>query len=486
MSNKNSLYKNKTLKPFLANSYKAGFDSNIDQDIFRKGLDAQTVEYISSKKKEPKWLLEWRLKSLKHWQQIKEPTWSDLNYQKINYQKISYYAEPRQKPRLNSLSEIDPEIKKTFDKLGISLEEQKILSNVAVDAILDSVSIFTTFKDKLKQQGIIFCSISEAVGSYPELVKKYLGSVVPYQDNFFACLNSAVFSDGSFVYIPKNTRCSMDLSSYFRINSQETGQFERTLIIAEEGSFVSYLEGCTAPMRTQNQLHAAVVEIVCLGNAEVKYSTVQNWYPGSSQGKGGVYNFVTKRARCKGKGSKVSWTQLETGSAITWKYPSCILEGEGSIGEFYSVAVTKNYQQADTGTKMIHIGKNSRSKILSKSIVAGHSLNNYRGLVKILPGADNCINYTNCETLIVSSKAVSNTYPCVDSQNPASKIQHEASTSKISEKVLFYLAQRGLDLETSSTLVVKGFVKDIVKKLPLEFAMEAQKLLEITLEGSIG
>jgi Fe-S cluster assembly protein SufB len=431
-------------------------------------------------------LLNWRLKAFRHWQTMKEPHWANVKFQQINYQDIHYYSAPKKKPKLNSLDEVDPELRETFDKLGISIDEQKRLSNVAVDAVFDSVSVATSFKNKLSELGIIFCSFSEAVKNHPDLVKKYLGSVVPYTDNFFATLNSAVFSDGSFVYVPKGVRCPMELSTYFRINAANTGQFERTLIIADEGAYVSYLEGCTAPMRDENQLHAAVVELVALDNAQIKYSTVQNWYPGDKNGKGGIYNFVTKRGACRGVNSKISWTQVETGSAITWKYPSCILQGDNSIGEFYSVAVTNNFQQADTGTKMIHLGKNTRSTIISKGISAGKSNNSYRGLVRISPKAKNARNFSQCDSLLIGDKCGAHTFPYLEINNPSAQIEHEATTSKIGEDQVFYLNQRGISTEDAIGLIVNGYCKEVFKELPMEFAVEATKLLSISLEGSVG
>lgn len=482
--------KTKSQKGFaedLANQeYKYGFVSNIEADSVPKGLNEETVRLISSKKNEPPFMLEWRLKSYRHWLKMKEPTWHNLHYPPIAYQNIIYYSAPKSKKQLKSMDEVDPEIRATFEKLGIPLEEQKRFSGVAVDAVLDSVSVATTFKKKLAELGIIFCSFSEAVQNHPDLVERFLGSVVPYSDNFFAALNSAVFSDGSFAYLPKNVHCPMELSTYFRINAAETGQFERTLIIAEEGSTVSYLEGCTAPMRDENQLHAAVVELVALDHAQIKYSTIQNWYPGDKNGKGGIYNFVTKRGKCLGKNSKISWTQVETGSAITWKYPSCILQGENSIGEFYSVATTNNYQQADTGTKMIHIGKNSRSTIISKGISAGHGQNSYRGLVKIAKSAVGARNYSQCDSLLIGDQCGAHTFPSMDVGNNSSQVEHEASTSKISEDQLFYCRQRGISSEDATNMIVNGFCKRVFKELPMEFAVEAQKLLGVSLEGSVG
>jgi len=466
--------------------YKYGFVSDIDAEEIPKGLSEDVVRIISAKKKEPKFLLDWRLKAYRHWLTMKEPNWQNVHYNPIDYQDIIYYSAPKPKKKLNSMDEVDPEVRKTFDKLGISLDEQMRLSGVAVDAVLDSVSVATTFKEKLSEIGVIFCSFSEAVQTHPELIKKYLGSVVPYSDNFFAALNAAVFSDGSFCYIPKGVRCPMELSTYFRINAADTGQFERTLIIAEEGSYVSYLEGCTAPMRDKNQLHAAVVELVTFKDAQIKYSTIQNWYPGDKNGKGGIYNFVTKRGKCKGDNSKISWTQVETGSAITWKYPSVILQGDNTVGEFYSVALTNNYQQADTGTKMIHIGKNSRSTIISKGISAGHGQNTYRGLVKIQKGATGARNYSQCDSILMSDTCGAHTFPYIEVNNTSSQVEHEASTSKISEDQLFYCRQRGLSTEDAVNLIVNGFCKQVFKELPMEFAVEAQKLLAVSLEGSVG
>lgn len=475
-----------TLEAHTGSDYKYGFTSDIDTETLPKGLTEDTVRAISAKKEEPAFLLEWRLKAFRHWQELVEPTWPNVDYPPIDYQDIIYYAAPKKKPQYESLDQVDPDLLKTFARLGIPLEEQKFLAGVAVDAVIDSVSVKTTFKEKLGELGIIFSSFSEAVKEHPELVRKYLGTVVPYQDNFFAALNSAVFSDGSFVYIPKGVRCPMELSTYFRINAANTGQFERTLIVAEEGSYVSYLEGCTAPMRDENQLHAAVVEIITLDNAEVKYSTVQNWYPGDKNGKGGIYNFVTKRGLCAGKNSKISWTQVETGSAITWKYPSCILKGDNSVGEFYSVAVTNNRQQADTGTKMIHLGKNTRSTIVSKGISAGYSHNSYRGLVKIGKKAENAHNFSVCDSLLMGDKCGAHTFPYLEVENNTAKVEHEATTSKIGEDQLFYCKQRGLSEEDSINMIVNGYCKEVFNELPMEFAVEAQKLLAITLEGSVG
>ncbi len=476
-----------TLNELTQKKYKYGFVTDIDADTIPRGLNEDIVRMISEKKGEPSFMLDWRLKAFRHWQTMKEPTWQNVHYPAIDYQDIIYYAAPKSKKDApKSLDEVDPELLKTFEKLGIPLKEREALAGVAVDAVFDSVSVATTFKEKLAELGIIFCSFSEAVKNHPELVKKYLGSVVPYTDNFFATLNSAVFSDGSFVYIPKGVRCPMELSTYFRINASDTGQFERTLIIAEEGSYVSYLEGCTAPKRDENQLHAAVVELVALDNARIKYSTVQNWYPGDKDGKGGIYNFVTKRGKCAGVNSHISWTQVETGSAITWKYPSCILQGENSVGEFYSVAVTNNYQQADTGTKMIHIGKNTKSTIVSKGISAGHGQNTYRGLVKILGGAQGARNYSQCDSLLMGNKCGAHTFPYIDVKNSSAQIEHEATTSKIGEDQLFYCQQRGLSQEDAVNMIVNGFCKEVFRELPMEFAVEAQKLLQVSLEGSVG
>lgn len=466
--------------------YKYGFVSDIDTDVIPRGLNEDVIRLISKKKGEPEWLLEFRLKAYRHWLTLKMPTWAHLDIPEIDYQAISYYAAPKKKEGPKSLDEVDPELLETFNKLGIPLEEQKALSGMAVDAVMDSVSVKTTHREKLAEMGVIFCSFSEAVKDYPDLVKRYLGTVVSYRDNFFAALNSAVFSDGSFVYIPKGVRCPMELSTYFRINASGTGQFERTLIVADDDAYVSYLEGCTAPMRDENQLHAAIVEIIVEDRAEVKYSTVQNWYAGDKQGNGGVYNFVTKRGLCRGDYSKLSWTQVETGSAITWKYPGCVLAGEGSVGEFYSVAVTNNYQQADTGTKMIHLGRNTRSTIVSKGISAGHSQNSYRGLVKVVPKADGCRNYTQCDSLLLSSHCGAHTFPYIDVLNDTAVVEHEATTSKISEDQIFYCNQRGIPTEEAIGLIVNGYAKEVMNKLPMEFAVEAQKLLQITLEGSVG
>ncbi len=467
--------------------YKYGFTTDIASETVSKGLSEDIIRQISLKKGEPEWLLEFRLQAYRYWQQMKEPTWAKLSYDKIDYQDLYYYSAPKQKVAPKSLAEVDPKLLSTYEKLGIPLKEQEVLAGVvAVDAVFDSVSVATTYRAKLAEKGIIFCSISEAVREHPDLVKQYLGSVVPYTDNFFACLNSAVFTDGSFVYIPRGVKCPMELSTYFRINAQNTGQFERTLIVADEESYVSYLEGCTAPQRDENQLHAAIVEIVVLKNAEVKYSTVQNWYPGDKNGKGGVYNFVTKRAACRGENSKISWTQVETGSAVTWKYPSCILQGDNSVGEFYSVALTNNYQQADTGTKMIHIGKNTTSKIISKGISAGHSDQTYRGLVRVSPNADNARNYSQCDSLLIGKNCGSHTVPYIENRNKSAILEHEATTSKISDEQLFYCQQRGLDEETAVSLIVNGFCKEVMQHLPLEFAIEAAKLINISLEGSVG
>src|SRR5467141_528426 len=476
-----------TIQELASRQYKYGFVTDIESDTVPRGLNEDVIRLISSKKNEPAFMLEWRLKAYRHWLTMKEPRWQNVRYPPIDYQDIVYYSAPKPKGQgPKSLEEVDPELLKAFGKLGIPLEEQKMLSGVAVDAVFDSVSVATTFKEKLAKAGVIFCSFSEAVQNHPELVKKYLGSVVPYSDNFFATLNSAVFSDGSFVYVPKGVRCPMELSTYFRINAENTGQFERTLIIAEEGAYVSYLEGCTAPMRDKNQLHAAVVELVALDKAQIKYSTVQNWYPGDAQGRGGIYNFVTKRGAARGRASKISWTQVETGSAITWKYPSVILQGDDSVGEFHSVALTNNYQQADTGTKMIHIGKNTRSTILSKGISAGHGQNTYRGLVRIQKGATGSRNYTQCDSLLLGSNCGAHTMPYIEVKNTSSQVEHEASTSKIGEDQLFYCTQRGISQEDAVSMIVNGFCREVFKELPMEFAVEAQKLLSVSLEGSIG
>lgn len=476
-----------TVKTLVNQPYKYGFITNIEADTIPRGLNEDVIRVISAKKNEPEFMLEFRLKAYRHWQKMTEPTWHSVKYPPINYQDIIYYSAPKQsKEKLKSLDEVDPAVLETFEKLGISLSEQKRLANVAVDAIFDSVSIGTTFKEKLLKEGVIFCSISEALQEYPEIVRKYIGSVVPPADNYFAALNSAVFSDGSFVYIPKGVKCPMELSTYFRINNGETGQFERTLIIAEEDSYVSYLEGCTAPMYDTNQLHAAVVELVTHDNAEIKYSTVQNWYAGDAQGKGGIYNFVTKRGLCQGVNSKISWTQVETGSAITWKYPSCVLVGDNSVGEFYSVALTNNMQQADTGSKMVHVGKNTRSTIISKGISAGNSSNSYRGLVKINPKAEGARNYSQCDSMLIGDNAHANTFPYIQVQNQAAKVEHEASTSKIGEDQLFYFRQRGISAEDAISMMISGFCKDVFNQLPMEFAVEADKLLSLKLEGSVG
>lgn len=478
--------KNSILKKLANKAYEFGFVSKIKTEIIERGLNEDTIRLISKKKREPEWLLEFRLKAYNHWLTMEMPTWAHLDIPPIDYQAISYYADPLKKSKENKNKEIDPELMKTFEKLGIPLEERLALSGTAVDAVMDSVSVKTTFKEELKEKGIIFCSMSEAIQEYPDLVQKYLGTVVNYRDNFFAALNTAVFSDGSFVYIPKGVRCPMELSTYFRINAANTGQFERTLIVADDDSYVSYLEGCTAPMRDENQLHAAIVEIIVNDNAEVKYSTVQNWYPGDAEGKGGVYNFVTKRGDCRGRGSKLSWTQVETGSAITWKYPGCILRGDNSQGEFYSVALTNNFQQADTGTKMIHLGKNTKSTIISKGISAGKSQNSYRGLVRVSKNADGARNYSQCDSLLLGSKCGAHTFPYMDIHNNTAVIEHEATTSKISEEQLFYCNQRGIDTEEAIGLIVNGYAKEVLNKLPMEFAIEAQKLLSVSLEGAVG
>lgn len=477
---------NNILDAFTKGDYKYGFTTDIETETAPKGLNEDTIRFISEKKNEPSFMLDFRLKAYEKWKAMKEPHWAHLNYPKINYQDIIYYAAPKKKPSLKSIDEVDPELLETFNKLGISLEEQKRLTGVAVDAVFDSVSVKTTFRETLEKHGIIFCSFSEALQKHPDLVKKYMGTVVPQGDNYFAALNSAVFSDGSFCYIPPGVRCPVELSTYFRINTAGTGQFERTLIIADEGSYVSYMEGCTAPMRDENQLHAAVVEIIVLKDAEVKYSTVQNWYPGDKQGKGGVYNFVTKRGMCKGSHSKISWTQVETGSAITWKYPSCVLLGDHSVGEFYSVAVTNNRQQADTGTKMVHIGRNTKSTIISKGISAGQSNNSYRGLVRISKRAENSRNFSQCDSLLLGDQCGAHTFPYIDAQNSSSIVEHEATTSKISDDQLFYCQQRGIDMESAIGLIVNGYAKEVLRKLPMEFAVEAQKLLSVSLEGSVG
>ncbi|MGZ5937647.1 MAG: Fe-S cluster assembly protein SufB [Rhizomicrobium sp.] len=470
----------------IGEKYKYGFVTDIEMERAPKGLSEDTVHYISAKKGEPDWMLEWRLGAFARWQQMKEPNWARVHYQKIAYQNAYYYAAPKNTPLKQSLDEVDPKLLETYKKLGIPLHEQMALAGVAVDAVFDSVSVATTFKAKLNEAGVIFCPISEAIRDYPDLVKKYLGTVVPVTDNFFATLNSAVFSDGTFVYVPKGVRCPMELSTYFRINASETGQFERTLIVADEGSYVSYLEGCTAPKRDENQLHAAVVELVALEGAEIKYSTVQNWYPGDENGLGGIYNFVTKRGDCRGDRSKISWTQVETGSAITWKYPSCILRGDDTVGEFYSIAIANNFQQADTGTKMIHLGKNTRSRIISKGISAGRAQNTYRGLVSVHPKAANARNFTQCDSLLIGGKCGAHTVPYIESRNPTTRIEHEATTSKIAEDQLFYCLQRGIPQEEAVALIVNGFCKEVLQQLPMEFAVEAQKLVGISLEGSVG
>jgi Fe-S cluster assembly protein SufB len=474
------------LSGVTSGDYKYGFYTDIETETIPKGLNEDVVRMISAKKNEPEFMLEWRLKAFRHWQTMPMPKWAHLKVPEINYQDIIFYAAPKQGAKYQSLDEVDPELLATFDKLGIPIEERKHLTGVAVDAVMDSVSVKTTFKETLAEMGIIFCSMSEAVHEHPDLIKKYLGTVVPYTDNYFAALNSAVFSDGSFCYIPKGVRCPMELSTYFRINAANTGQFERTLLIADDGGYVSYLEGCTAPMRDENQLHAAVVELVALDDAQIKYSTVQNWYPGDKNGKGGIYNFVTKRGICKGVNSKISWTQVETGSAITWKYPSCILRGDNSIGEFYSVAVTNNYQQADTGTKMLHIGKNTRSRIVSKGISGGHSNNSYRGLVKMGKNAENARNFSQCDSLLLGSKCGSHTFPYIEAENKSAKVEHEATTSKIGEDQIFYCNQRGISTEDAVGLIVNGYAREVLNQLPMEFAVEAQKLLQISLEGSVG
>jgi Fe-S cluster assembly protein SufB len=479
-----------TIEDLANREYKWGFVTQVEEDRIPRGLSEDTIRLISEKKNEPAFMLEWRLKAYRHWATLErsqaEPTWANIHYSPIDYQAMSYYSAPKPRPNRKSLDEVDPEILEAYNKLGISLDEQKRLAGVAVDAVFDSVSVATTFKEKLAEKGVIFCSFSEAVQKHPELVKKYLGTVVPYSDNFFAALNAAVFSDGSFVYVPKGVHCPMELSTYFRINAAETGQFERTLIIADEGAQVSYLEGCTAPMRDENQLHAAVVELIALDDAKIKYSTVQNWYPGDKEGRGGIYNFVTKRGKCAGRNSHISWTQVETGSAITWKYPSCILMGENSVGEFYSVALTNNHQQADTGTKMIHVGKNTRSTIVSKGISAGFGQNTYRGQVKVLKGATNARNYTQCDSLLIGDKCGAHTFPYIDVKNSTARMEHEASTSKIGEDQIFYFRQRGLPAEEAVAMIINGFCKQVFRELPMEFAVEAQKLLSISLEGSVG
>jgi Fe-S cluster assembly protein SufB len=476
-----------TIELLTNKEYKYGFVTDIESDMIPRGLTEETIHLISAKKDEPQWMLEFRLKAFRQWLKMREPKhWPNVEYPEINYQDIIYYSAPKQKATKKSLDEVDPELLRTFEKLGIPLQEQKQLANVAVDAVFDSVSVATTYKEKLKKHGVIFCSFTEAIRDYPDLIKKYLGSVVPVGDNYFAALNSAVFSDGSFVFVPKGVRCPMELSTYFRINNQESGQFERTLVVAEEGAYVSYLEGCTAPKFDKNQLHAAVVELVALDDAEIKYSTVQNWYAGDEEGRGGIYNFVTKRGACRGRNSKISWTQVETGSAITWKYPSCILQGENSVGEFYSVALTNHAQQADTGTKMIHIGKNTRSTIVSKGISAGKSNNSYRGLVKVLPGADGARNYTQCDSMLIGGRCGANTFPYIEVMNNTARVEHEATTSRISEDQLFYLRQRGISQEDAISLIINGFCKDVFRELPMEFAVEAQRLLGLKLENSVG
>ena len=485
MSEKKKQSEDELLEKVTSSEYKYGFTTDIESDTIPKGLSEQVVRTISAKKNEPEWMLDYRLNAYTAWLEMREPDWANVSYQKPNYQDVIYYSAPKQKPVLDSLDDLDPEMKKTFDKLGISIDEQNRLANVAVDIVMDSVSVATSFKKTLGEKGIIFCSISDAIQDHPELVKKYLSSVVPVRDNFFSALNSAVFSDGSFCYIPKGVKCPMELSTYFRINQAGTGQFERTLLIADEGSQVSYLEGCTAPMRDENQLHAAVVELIALDGADIKYSTVQNWYPGNDQGVGGVFNFVTKRGICY-KNAKISWTQVETGSAVTWKYPSCILKGDNSIGEFFSVAVTNNYQQADTGTKMIHLGKNTKSTIIAKGISAGKSNGNYRGLVKIAKGATNSRNFSQCDSLLMGDKCGSHAFPYIEVKNSSSKVEHEATTSKIGEDQIFYCNQRGIGTEAAIALIVNGYCKDVLNQLPMEFAIEAQKLLEISLEGSVG
>ena len=474
------------LEEFTSKEYEHGWSVDFEADETPLGINEDIIRFISAKKEEPEWLLRWRLEAFRLWQKMEEPKWANVSYPVIDFQAIKYYSAPKQEKKPNSLDEVDPELLKTFERLGISLQEQKRLTGVAIDAVIDSVSVATTFKDKLSELGIIFCSFSEAVQEHPELVRKYIGSVVPSNDNYYAALNSAVFSDGSFCYIPKGVRCPMELSTYFRINAANTGQFERTLIIADEGSYVSYLEGCTAPMRDENQLHAAVVEIYAAKNAEVKYSTVQNWYPGDKNGKGGIYNFVTKRGICAGDHAKISWTQVETGSAVTWKYPSCILKGDHSVGEFYSVAVTNNYQQADTGTKMLHIGKNTRSRIVSKGISAGKSQNSYRGQVEVMKRAENARNFSQCDSLLMGSLCGAHTFPYIDIKNKTAQVEHEATTSKVGEDQIFYCQQRGIDEENAVALIVNGFAKEVMNKLPMEFAVEAQKLLALTLEGSVG
>ncbi|KAA1258701.1 FeS cluster assembly protein SufB [Rubripirellula obstinata] len=477
---------NAMLEEFAQREYEHGFVTEIESDAIEPGLSEDVVRLISSKKNEPEWLLEWRLKAYRHWLTMEEPEWHNVKYPKIDHQASVYYSAPKKKPKLNSLDEVDPILLETYEKLGIPLHEQKVLANVAVDAVFDSVSIATTYRETLEKHGVIFLPFSEAVQEYPELVKKYLGSVIPTSDNYYAALNSAVFSDGSFCFIPKGVRCPMELSTYFRINAENTGQFERTLIVAEEGAYVSYLEGCTAPKRDEHQLHAAVVELVALDDAEIKYSTVQNWYPGDSEGKGGIYNFVTKRGACRGENSKISWTQVETGSAITWKYPSVILQGDNSVGEFYSVAVTANHQQADTGTKMIHIGKNTKSTIISKGISAGVGQNSYRGEVKMMKGATNGRNFSQCDSLLIGDRCGAHTFPYIEVRNTTAKVEHEASTSKVGEDQIYYLRQRGLSTEDAVNMIVNGFCKEVYDVLPMEFALEARKLLNVSLEGSVG
>ena len=478
---------NKDVDELIRGEYRHGFVTDIESDTVAPGLDEDVIKFISHKKGEPAFMLEWRLKAYRHWLTMQEPKWAHLHHQPIDYQDISYYSAPKsKKDGPKSLADVDPKLLETYEKLGVPLHERAALAGVAVDAVFDSVSVATTFREKLGEAGVIFCSFSEAVQKHPALIEQYLGSVVPYSDNFFATLNSAVFTDGSFVYIPKGVRCPMELSTYFRINASKTGQFERTLIIADEGAHVSYLEGCTAPMRDENQLHAAVVELVALKGAQIKYSTVQNWYPGDAEGKGGIYNFVTKRGECRGDDSKISWTQVETGSAITWKYPSCILKGDNSVGEFYSVAVANNYQQADTGTKMVHLGKNTRSTIVSKGISAGHGQNSYRGLVKVTAGAEGARNYTQCDSLLMGDKCGAHTFPYMEAKNPTARVEHEATTSKISDDQLFYCRSRGISAEDAVNMIVNGFCKDVFKELPMEFAVEAQRLLAVTLEGAVG
>jgi len=473
-----------TLHEFAKRDYKYGFVTDIEQEFLPPGLDEDVIRHISRRKGEPDWMTDWRLKAHRKWLEMEEPSWAKLHHPPIDYQAISYWAAPKARPK--SLAEVDPKLLETYEKLGIPLDERMALAGVAVDAVFDSVSVATTFKEKLAELGIIFCSFSEAVREHPELVRKYMGSVVPYSDNFFATLNSAVFTDGSFVYVPPGVRCPMELSTYFRINAASTGQFERTLIVADKGSYVSYLEGCTAPMRDENQLHAAVVELVALEDAQIKYSTIQNWYPGDAEGKGGIYNFVTKRGICKGDRSRISWTQVETGSAITWKYPSCILKGDDTVGEFYSVALTSGRQQADTGTKMIHLGRNTRSTIISKGISAVHGQNSYRGLVRVGPGAENARNFTQCDSMLIGQECGAHTFPYIDVRNPSSKVEHEATTSKIGEDQLFYCRQRGIEMEDAVSMIVNGFCKEVFRELPMEFAVEARKLLSVSLEGSVG